>query len=176
MVNGTCGAKHATLTIPNPFDAAYDYEDDTVCGHAPAGAQPRVDLWGYGTQTPTADGTTHYCVTFGGNPGIETEGESRLDLVSGHSVLHRVRTPTPALWLNKWSDGQPPAGGYHRYTLRVGNDERADMTATGVTLTDDTARRHDLRERRPRPNPTWRGTRSPGTWIRSPGGRSVTSP
>ena len=137
VINGTCGAKHATLTIPSPFDAAYDYQRPTqVCGHAPAGAQPRVDLWGYGTQYPTADGSNHYCATFGGNPGIEAEGESRLDLASGHSVLYRVRTPTPALWLNKWSDGQPPSGGYHRYTLRVGNDERADMTASGVTLID----------------------------------------
>ena len=86
-----------------------------------------------------SDGGRHeyYCATFGDDPEIETEGESRLDLVSGHSVLHRVRTPTTALWLNKWSDGQPPSGGYHRYTLRVGNDERADVAASDVVLTDD---------------------------------------
>ena len=51
-------------------------------------------------------------------------------------MLYRIRTPTTALWLNKWSDGQPPSGGYHRYTLRVGNDERADVAASGVVLTD----------------------------------------
>jgi uncharacterized repeat protein (TIGR01451 family) len=136
VVKGACGAKLTILTIPTPFDAAYNYNTHTVCGHAPAGAQLRVDLWGYGTQTPTAAGNTEYCATFGDDTKIETEGESQLDLSSGHSVLYRFRTPTPMLWLNKWSDGQPPSGGYHRYTLRVGNFERADITASGATLVD----------------------------------------
>ena len=51
-------------------------------------------------------------------------------------MRHRIRTPTTALWINKWSDGQPPAGGYHRYTLRVGNDGQADVAASDVVLTD----------------------------------------
>ena len=136
IINGAAGGKTATMTIPQPFSANYDYNADTVCGQAPAGAQVQVDLYGYGTQWPTATASNSYCATFTGNPGIEAEGEARIELPLGHSAHVRTRTPTTSLWLNKWSDGQPPSGGYHRYTLRVGNDERADMTASGVTLID----------------------------------------
>ncbi len=136
VISGVCGAKHADMTIPMPFSALYDHEADAVCGQAPAGAQLRVDLWGYGTQWPVADSANSYCATFGGDPGIEVEGETRIDLPAGHSVLVRTRTPTPDLWIQKWSDGQPPAGGYHRFWMRLGNDERADLAATYVTLTD----------------------------------------
>ena len=48
----------------------------------------------------------------------------------------RTRTPSTSLWLNKRSDGQPASGGYHRYTLQVGNDGRADVAASDVVLTD----------------------------------------
>ena len=136
VINGTAGSKTATMTIPQPFSASYDYVADTVCGQAPTGAQVQVDLYGYGTQWPTADGSNNYCATFSGNPGIEAEGEVRIELPLGHTAHIRTRTPTTSLWLNKRSDGQPPSGGYHRYTLRVGNDERADVAASGVVLTD----------------------------------------
>ncbi len=122
------------MTIPTPFSATYDHVADTVCGQAPAGTQVRVDLWG--TQWLTADSSNNYCATFGGDPGIEVDGEARIDLPLGHTAHVRTRTPTTALWLNKWSDGQPPSGGYHRYTLRVGNDWWADVAATGAVLTD----------------------------------------
>ncbi|MEI8082840.1 MAG: hypothetical protein WCI74_13465, partial [Actinomycetes bacterium] len=95
-----------------------------------------MDLYGYGTQWPTADGSKNYCATFSGNPGIDAEGEARIELPLGHTAHFRTRTPTTALWLNKWSDGQPPSGGYHRYTLRVGNDAWADVAASSVVLTD----------------------------------------
>ena len=125
VINGAAGGKTATMTIPQPFSASYDHVANTVCGQAPAGTQVQVDLWGYGTQRPTADGSKNYCATFGGNPGIDTEGQSRVELPVGHSVQVRFRTLTPDLWLNKWSDGQPPSGGYHRYTLQVGNERTA---------------------------------------------------
>ncbi|NTV37808.1 MAG: hypothetical protein HGA82_01215, partial [Anaerolineales bacterium] len=70
---------------------------------------------GYGTRWPTADDTNNYCATFEGDPGIDAEGQIMLDLPTGHRVDIRVRTPAPDLWLNKWSDGQPPSGGYHCY-------------------------------------------------------------
>ena len=96
----------------------------------------QVDLYGYDTQWPTADGSNNYCATFSGNPGIQAEGEARIELPLGHTAYFRTRTPTTALWLNKWSDGQPASDGYHRYTLRVGNDGWADVAASGVVLTD----------------------------------------
>ena len=136
VINGSAGVKNATMTIPQPFSASYDYYAHTVCGQAPQDTQVQVDLYGYGNQWLTVDASKNYCATFGGDPKIEDEGEVRTDLPLGHTVHVRVRTPTTALWLNKWSDGQPPSGGYHRYTLRVGNDERADMTASGATLVD----------------------------------------
>ena len=135
VINGTAGSKTATMTIPQPFSASYDYAADKVCGQAPTGAQVQVDLYGYGTQWPPVVGS-EYCATFTGNPGIEAEGEVRIELPLGHTAHIRTRTPTTSLWLNKRSDGQPPAGGYHRYTLRVGNDGQADVAASGVVLTD----------------------------------------
>ena len=96
----------------------------------------QVDLYGYGTQWPTANGSNNYCATFGGDPKIEAEGEARIELPQGHTAHVRTRTPSTSLWLNKRSDGQPASGGYHRYTLQVGNDERADIAASGVVLTD----------------------------------------
>ena len=136
VINGDAGGKTATMTIPQPFSASYDHVTNTVCGQAPTGTQVQVDLWGYGTQRPTADGSQNYCATFDGNPGIDAEGQSRIDLAVGHSVQVRFRTLTPDLRLNKWSDGQPASGGYHRYILQVGNEERADVTASDVVLTD----------------------------------------
>jgi uncharacterized repeat protein (TIGR01451 family) len=137
IIKGAVGNKNATMTIPQPYSANYDYTANTICGQAPAGTPLQVDLWGYGTQWPTADVSNHYCATFDGDPGIDAEGQSMLDLPVGHRVVVRTRTPTTALWLNKWSNGQPPSGGYHRYALRVGNDEWADVTASGVVLTDN---------------------------------------
>ena len=67
----------------------------------------QVDLYGYDTQWPMADGSNNYCAAFGGNPGIEAEGEARIELPLGHTAYVRTRTPTTALWLNKWSDGHP---------------------------------------------------------------------
>ena len=136
VINGAAGGKTATMTIPQPFSASYDHVANTVCGQAPASTQVQVDLYGYGTQWPTADGSNNYCATFSGNPGIEAEGEARIELPLGHTAYIRTRTPTTALWLNKRSDGQPASDGYHRYTLRVGNDGWADVAATGVVLTD----------------------------------------
>jgi uncharacterized repeat protein (TIGR01451 family) len=136
IISGAAGGKTATMTIPQPFSASYDYNADTICGQAPAGTQVQADLYGYGTQWPTATASNSYCATFAGNPGIEAEGEARIELPLGHTAHVRTRTPTTSLWLNKWSDGQPPSGGYHRYTLQVGNDMKADVAASGVVLTD----------------------------------------
>ena len=44
VINGAAGSKTATMTIPQPFSASYDYNADNVCGQAPAGAQVQVDL------------------------------------------------------------------------------------------------------------------------------------
>ena len=164
VVKGTCGAKLTTLTIPNPFDAAYDYNTDKVCGHAPAGAQPRVDLWGYGTQTPTADGTNHYCATFGGDPGIETEGESRLDLVQRPQRALPRPHPDPRA-LAQQVVGRPAAIGRVPPLHAPGGQRRAGRhDSVRRNACRHPARRHDLRERQPRPNPTRQTTRSSGTW------------
>ena len=136
IINGSAGDKTATMTIPQPFSASYDHVTDEVCMEASAGTQVQVDLWGYGTQWLTVDGSGNSCATFGGDPGIDAGGEIRVDLPPGHSVLLRFNTLSPNLWLDKRSDGQPPLGGYHRYTLRVGNDEWSDKAASGVVLTD----------------------------------------
>ena len=136
VIDGAADGKTATMTIPQPFSAGYDYVADKICGQAPTGAQVQVDLYGYGTQLFTVDGSKNYCATFGGDPKIEDEGEVRTELPLGHTAHIRTRTPTTSLWINKWSDGQPPAGGYHRYTLRVGNDGQADVAASAVVLTD----------------------------------------
>ena len=136
VINGAAGSKTAAMTIPQPFSAGYDHATDVVCGQAPASTQVQVDLWGFGTQNPVANATNNYCVTFDGNPGIEAEGETRFDTPMGHSAHVRFSTPSADLWLNKWSDGQPASGGYHRYVLRVGNGDQADLAATDVILTD----------------------------------------
>ena len=175
VINGVADVKTATMTVPQPFSANYDHVANTVCGQAPAGAQVQVDLWGYGTQNVTANAAQNYCATFGGDPGIDAEGEASVYLPAGHRALVRFRTPTPALWLDKWSDGEPAAGGYHRYTLRVGNDEWGDIAASGVVLTDILPAGMTFVSESTG-TATVTGTTSCGTWARWRAGRSVRSP
>ena len=68
IINGAAGGKTATMTIPQPFSANYDYVAHTVYGQAPVGAQVQVDLYGYGTQWPPVDASNTYSATFGGEP------------------------------------------------------------------------------------------------------------
>ncbi len=131
-VEAQAGGKHASLVLPSPYSAVYDYKAATVCGEAPPGVILEVELWGYGTLFETAPADGHYCTDLAklGAPDIDAEGRVSFHDANGHRLIAGFRTPSPDLKVENWGAEAPVTGRTYAWVLRYANTGEAPAANT----------------------------------------------
>jgi uncharacterized repeat protein (TIGR01451 family) len=138
LVEAIADGRSASLAIPDPFSAVYDYVANTMSGQAPASSTLQVWIDNYAGFWITVPESGEWSVDYTpyGDPQIWDEGHVNYYSEEGHVARLECRIPVPDLRVEKWVEGnnQAAPGGPSVFTLRYGNDGTAD--ATTIILTD----------------------------------------
>ena len=100
----------ATVDIPDPFTAEIDVDTDTVYGQGPAGAELRVDVYGYGDKWVTVEPDGSWSVWFGDRGDLQAGDRGEVDYYTDEGHVVQVRFYGPHLWFRAnytgdWVDG-----------------------------------------------------------------------
>ncbi len=138
LVQVTAEGQSASVTIPEPFAAEYDYLANTMSGQAPPSSTLQVWIDNYPSFWIVVPQSGEWSIDYNpyGDPQIWDTGHAYYYNEESQVARLECRVPWPDLSVGKWVEGnnQAAPGGPSVFNLRYRNDGSAD--ATTIVLTD----------------------------------------